>query len=67
VKRDLMIAHLGEFLKFAVGHRGETVLEQLSQCRQKVVHFLLCDETFPKLGQHLSRLAEVLGILTKKE
>ena len=34
-----------------IGQRANVVLERLSACRQKVAHFLLYDETFPKLGK----------------
>jgi ssDNA-binding Zn-finger/Zn-ribbon topoisomerase 1 len=34
-----------------VGKRANAILERLSACRQKTAHFLLYDETFPKLGK----------------
>lgn len=39
-----------------VGRRAETMLNRLSQCRQKAAHFLLYDETFPKLSQRVYSL-----------
>jgi len=43
-----------------VGKRSQTVLERLSACRQKVAHFLLYDETFPKLGKRAYSLGVVI-------
>jgi hypothetical protein len=43
-----------------VGKRAQAVLERLSACRQKVAHFLLYDETFPKLGQRAYSLGVVI-------
>lgn len=34
-----------------VGRRANAILDRLSACRQKAAHFLLYDETFPKLGK----------------
>jgi hypothetical protein len=34
-----------------VGRRANAILERLNTCRQKVAHFLLYDETFPKMGK----------------
>ena len=39
-----------------IGQRAEGVLDRLKQCRQGVAHFLLYDETFPKLGERAYRL-----------
>jgi DNA-binding transcriptional MerR regulator len=41
-----------------LGGQAQTMLERLSQCRQKAARFLLYDETFPKLG----RRAYSLGV-----
>lgn len=43
-----------------VGKRAQAVLERLSACRQKVAHFLLYDETFPKLGKRAYSLGVVI-------
>jgi hypothetical protein len=43
-----------------VGKRAQAVLERLSDCRQKVAHFLLYDETFPKLGKRAYSLGVVI-------
>jgi len=43
-----------------VGQRAQRVLARLSMCRQKVAHFLLYDETFPKLGQRAYSLGVVI-------
>jgi hypothetical protein len=40
-----------ERLTYRVGQRAQSVLNKLSQCRQQVAHFLLYDETFPKMSQ----------------
>jgi DNA-directed RNA polymerase subunit RPC12/RpoP len=39
-----------------IGQRAQAVLERLSACRQKVAHFLMYDETFPKLGRRVYSL-----------
>lgn len=43
-----------------VGKRAQTILERMSDCRQKVAHFLLYDETFPKLGKRVYSLGVVI-------
>ena len=43
-----------------VGKRAQAVLERLSDCRQKAAHFLLYDETFPKLGKRTHSLGVVI-------
>jgi hypothetical protein len=43
-----------------IGKCAETVLERLSICRQKIAHFLLYDETFPKLGKRIYSLGVVI-------
>jgi hypothetical protein len=43
-----------------VGQRAQAVLERLNACRQKVAHFLLYDETFPKLGQRAYSVGVVI-------
>lgn len=43
-----------------VGHRAQAVLERLNSCRQKGAHFLLYDETFPKLGKRAYSLGVVI-------
>jgi hypothetical protein len=43
-----------------VGKRAQTVLARLNACRQKVAHFLLYDETFPKLGKRAYSLGVVI-------
>lgn len=44
----------------SIGRRAQSVLERLSDCRQKVTHFLLYDETFPKLGKRAYSLGVVI-------
>jgi hypothetical protein len=43
-----------------IGQRANAVLEHLSACRQNVAHFLLYDETFPKLGKRAYSLGVVI-------
>jgi hypothetical protein len=43
-----------------MGRRAQAVLERLSSCRQQVAHFLLYDETFPKLGKRAYSLGVVI-------
>jgi hypothetical protein len=43
-----------------VGRRANAMLERLSACRQKTAHFLLYDETFPKLGKRVYSLGVVI-------
>jgi hypothetical protein len=43
-----------------VGRRANAILDRLSACRQKVAHFLLYDETFPKLGKRFYSLGVVI-------
>jgi len=43
-----------------VGQRANKILNRLSVCRQKVAHFLLYDETFPKLGKRAYSLGVVI-------
>jgi len=45
-----------ERLTHRVGQRAQCALNRLSQCRQHVAHFLLYDETFPKMRQHVYSL-----------
>jgi hypothetical protein len=45
-----------ERLTHRVGQRAQSVLNRLSQCRQTVANFLLYDETFPKMRQHVYSL-----------
>ena len=45
-----------ERLTQRIGQRAQGVLNRLSQCRQKVAHFLLFDETFPKMSKHVYSL-----------
>jgi hypothetical protein len=46
--RRVSIGHI-ERLTQRVGKQAEGALAKLSQCRQAVAHFLLFDETFPKM------------------
>lgn len=46
--RPVSIGHI-ERLSQRVGQRAADALTKLSQCRQAVAHFLLFDETFPKM------------------
>ncbi len=46
--RQVSIGHV-ERLTQRVGRRAETALARLSECRQAVAHFLLYDETYPKM------------------
>ena len=46
--RQVSIGHV-ERLTQRVGRRAETALARLSECRQSVAHFLLYDETYPKM------------------
>lgn len=46
--RPVSVGHI-ERLTQRVGKRAEGALARLSQCRQAVAHFLLFDETFPKM------------------
>jgi CRISPR/Cas system CSM-associated protein Csm2 small subunit len=43
-----------------VGRRAQAVLGRLNSCRQKGAHFLLYDETFPKLGKRVYSLGVVI-------
>lgn len=43
-----------------IGQCAQAILEQLSQCRQKVARFMLFDETFPKLGRRARSLGVVI-------
>lgn len=43
-----------------VGRRANAILDRLSACRQKAAHFLLYDETFPKLGKRAYSLGVVI-------
>jgi hypothetical protein len=45
-----------ERLTYRVGQRAQSVLNKLSQCRQQVAHFLLYDETFPKMSKQFYSL-----------
>jgi hypothetical protein len=42
------------------GQRAPAVLARLGECRQHLARFLLCDETFPKLGKRISSLGVVI-------
>jgi hypothetical protein len=46
--RQVSIGHV-ERLTQRVGQRAEAALTRLSECRQAVAHFLLYDETYPKM------------------
>jgi hypothetical protein len=48
--RSVSIGHI-ERLSQQVGQRAEGLLAKLNQCRQAVAHFLLFDETFPKMKE----------------
>ena len=43
-----------------VGKCAQIVLERMKDCRQKAAHFMLYDETFPKLGQRAYSLGVVI-------
>jgi hypothetical protein len=45
-----------ERLTNRVGQRAQGVLNKLNQCRQHVAHFLLYDETFPKMSKQFYSL-----------
>ncbi len=47
--------HIGRLTR-RIGQRAERVLDRLNHCRQGAAHFLLYDETFPKLGERAYRL-----------
>jgi hypothetical protein len=53
--RPVSIGHI-ERLSQRVGQRAAAALTKLSQCRQAVAHFLLFDETFPKMKKRAARL-----------
>jgi transposase-like protein len=55
--RPASIGHI-QRLTDRVGKRAEAALARLSECRQAVAHFLMFDETFPKM----SRRAYSLGV-----
>ena len=55
--RSVSVGHI-QRLTHRVGKRAEAVLARLSQCRQAVAHFLMFDETFPKMA----RRAYSLGV-----
>lgn len=42
------------------GQRAQAVLARLGACRQRVAHFLMFDETFPKLGKRIYSLGVVI-------
>jgi hypothetical protein len=46
--RPVSIGHI-QRVSHQVGQRAENALSKLSHCRQAVAHFLLFDETFPKM------------------
>ena len=48
--KQVSVGHI-ERLSQRVGQQAADGLAKLSQCRQAVVHFLLFDETFPKMSQ----------------
>ena len=43
-----------------LGRRAQSVLQRLKNCRQKEAHFLLFDETFPKLGKRFYSLGVMI-------
>jgi transposase-like protein len=43
-----------------VGKCAQIVLERMKNCRQKAAHFMLYDETFPKLGKRAYSLGMVI-------
>ena len=43
-----------------VGKCAQVVLDRMKDCRQKAAHFMLYDETFPKLGQRAYSLGVVI-------
>ena len=53
--RQVSVGYI-ERLTQRVGQRAQSVLNRLSQCRQKVAQCLLFDETFPKLSQRVYSL-----------
>jgi hypothetical protein len=55
--RGVSIGHIHR-LTTRVGQRAETALARLGQCRQALAHFLMFDETFPKMA----RRAYSLGV-----
>ena len=55
--RSVSAGHV-QRLTHRVGKRAEAALARLSQCRQAVAHFLMFDETFPKMA----RRAYSLGV-----
>jgi len=55
--RVVSVGHI-QRLTHRVGERAEAALARLSQCRQAIAHFLMFDETFPKMA----RRAYSLGV-----
>jgi hypothetical protein len=53
--RPVSIGHI-ERLTQRVGNRAEAALNRLSKCRQAVAHFLLFDETYPKMKERIYSL-----------
>jgi len=53
--RQVSKAHIGR-MTLSIGHRAESVLARLNQCKQGSARFLLYDETFPKLEERAYRL-----------
>jgi hypothetical protein len=53
--RQVSVGYI-ERLTHRVGQRAQSVLNKLSQCRQKIAQFLLYDETFPKMSKHVYSL-----------
>jgi hypothetical protein len=53
--RQISVGYV-ERLTDRVGQRAQGVLNRLNQCRQQVAHFLLYDETFPKMSKQFYSL-----------
>jgi hypothetical protein len=53
--RQVSVGYI-ERLTHRVGQHAQSVLNRLSQCRQTMAHFLLFDETFPKMSKHVYSL-----------
>lgn len=57
--RPVSIGHIQRVTQ-RVGQRAEQALARLSQCRQAVAHFLLFDETFPKMKERACSLGVII-------
>lgn len=53
--RQVSVGYI-ERLTERIGQRSRSILDKLSQCRQKVAQFLLYDETFPKMSKQVYSL-----------